>query len=184
MQVKFGVDRLICRNTPMNALLSLAFEVTRDQLSSHPALDDRWDIEAKAAGPATRAQLRQMLGNLLMDRFKLALHHDAKDMQAFTLVIGKDGHKLREAEGGPDSGWEMLAVVRQLWFVLKAPVIDMTALNGRYSNKLNWGAMQDPEDPEGASRVELGHLGLALVRQRAKVDFLVIDHLEAKPTEN
>jgi hypothetical protein len=126
-----------------------------------------------------------MLATLLVDRFKLVMHRDTKNMAVSALVTGKSGHKLHETVGGPDSGWEIHNVVVYLWSgVLKSPVVDMTGLKGRYDNPIPWRAFNDPDDPESATRAALAsQFGLALERRRAKVDFLVIDHLEKSPTE-
>jgi len=184
-KVEFGVDRFTARNAPLNTLFQVAFSVTQDQVSAHPAMDDRFDIDGKAAGPASRDQLRQMLQTLLADRFKLLLHHETKEMPAYELVIGKQGHKLHDATGGPDAGWEIVNLISSLWQRLDAPVINMTGLSGRYENKIIWRAFNDPADPESAIRAALAdQFGLALERRRAKVDFLVIDRLEKLPSDN
>jgi uncharacterized protein (TIGR03435 family) len=65
------------------------------------------------------------------------------------------------------------------------PVVNMTGLNGRYDNKIDWRAFHDSGDIESAVRAALAaQFGLALERRRAKVDFLVIDHLEKIPAAN
>jgi uncharacterized protein (TIGR03435 family) len=38
-----------------------------------------------------------MLQNLLAERFKLALHHETKELPMYALVVGKGGPKLKEA---------------------------------------------------------------------------------------
>jgi hypothetical protein len=183
--VEFGVDRLTARNAPINTLLQVAFTMTWFQLGDHAALFERFDIDAKSAGPASRGQLRQMLQALLMDRFKLRVRAEAKEMPVYALVIAKGGHKLHEATGGPNAGFELVNLVSGLWDRLNAPVVNLTGLTGRYDNKVNWGAFNDPVDPESAIRAALeSQFGLKLDRRRAKVDFLVIDHLERAPSEN
>jgi hypothetical protein len=184
-KVGFGADRLTVRNAPLNTLFQVAFKVTWAQVGPHPAMHERFDIEAKAAGPASRDQLREMLASLLVDRFKLVMHREAKDMGVYALVIAKGGHKLHEAAGGPDAGWEIVNLTSQIWFVTGTPAVNMTGLTGRYDNPIHWRAFNDPDDPEWAVRAALGsQFGLALERRRAKVEFLVIDHLERTPIEN
>jgi hypothetical protein len=89
---------------------------------------------------------------LLVDRFRLVMHRDSKDMAVYALVIGKGGHKLHEAPGGPDAGWELVNVSSQIWSILVTPVVDMTGLTGRYDNPIHWREFNDPEDPESAIR--------------------------------
>ena len=56
--------------------------------------------EAKAENPArtTEAQLIAMLQKLLVDRFKLKLHREVREMPGFALVVAKSGAKLRSSE--------------------------------------------------------------------------------------
>jgi hypothetical protein len=183
--VEFGAAGLTVRNTPLNSLFQVAFKLTKDQVGSHPAMYERFDIDAKAAGPASRGQLRGMLATLLVDRFKLVMHRESKDMAVYALMIGKGGHKLHEAVGGPDAGWELVNVTSQIWSLVDTPVVDMTGLTGRYDNPIHWREFNDPDNPESAIRAALAsQFGLALERRRAKVDFLVIDHLERTPIED
>jgi hypothetical protein len=186
-KVEWGVDRFTALNTGLNSLMWIAFRVGGGDMSwsSHPALEARFDIAAKAAGPASRDQLRAMLVSLLEDRFKLVTHFDTREMMASVLVIGKNGHKLHEVVGSEGSGWEILNVAGYLRRVMKEPVVDMTGLKGRYDNPIPFRAFSDPDDPESATRAALAReFGLALERRRVKMDFLVIDHLEKTPTGN
>jgi hypothetical protein len=184
-KVEFGTDRLMVRNAPLNTLFQVAFKLAQGQVGPHPAMHERFDIEAKAAGPASRDQLREMLATLLVDRFKLVMHREPREMAVYAVLIGKGGHKLHEAAGGPDAGWELVNLTSQIWSVTDTPAVNMTGLTGRYDNPNPWQGFHDPDDPESAIRATLAsQFGLALERRRAKVDFLVIDHLERSPTEN
>jgi uncharacterized protein (TIGR03435 family) len=79
----------------------------KDPLGRLPA-DRRWmnnhwehgfSIEAKAENPesTTTRQLRQMLQAMLEDRFKLKIQRETRDVQGYTLSIGRDPHKLQQA---------------------------------------------------------------------------------------
>ncbi len=68
---------------------------------------ERYDIEAKVAeadlaawqNSTTRnAMLRAMLQTLLVERCKLAVHRETKEVSAYALVIGKNGPRLKAAE--------------------------------------------------------------------------------------
>jgi hypothetical protein len=184
-KVEFGMDRMTVRSAPLNTLFQVAFKLSQGQVGPHPAMHERFDIDAKAAGPASRDHLREMLATLLVDRFKLAMHREAREMAVYAVLIGKGGHKLHEAAGGPDAGWELVNLTSQIWSVLDTPAVNMTGLTGRYDNPNPWQGFHDPDDPESAIRAALAsRFGLALERRRAKVDYLVIDHLERSPTEN
>jgi uncharacterized protein (TIGR03435 family) len=55
------------------------------------------ELSAKVPPGTTKEQIRTMLQNLLVERFKLAYHFHKKDADVYELVIAKDGPKLKEA---------------------------------------------------------------------------------------
>jgi uncharacterized protein (TIGR03435 family) len=58
---------------------------------------ERFDIEARAEGNPSNEQERLMLQSLLEDRFKLVLHHEARRLPIYALVVlkaGKTGPQL------------------------------------------------------------------------------------------
>lgn len=61
---------------------------------------DRWEIEAKADGNATRADVFQMLQSLLEDRFRLKIHHEARQLPVYNLVVARNGPKLPPPKEG------------------------------------------------------------------------------------
>jgi uncharacterized protein (TIGR03435 family) len=68
-----------------------------------PVLSQRIDIEAKTDNALTTgAQLQQLLQPLLADRFKLAVHREAREMNAFVLVLarkdGQLGPKMKKSD--------------------------------------------------------------------------------------
>jgi uncharacterized protein (TIGR03435 family) len=116
---------------------------------------DRFTIEARAEGPPpTEAQLKEMLQNLLADRFKVSLHRATKgDIPAYALVVAKDGPKFSEAIGneehpgisggfgsgsfvGTRASISMLATM--LSGKLDRPVEDKTNLKATYNFTLKW----------------------------------------------
>lgn len=65
---------------------------------------DRYAIEVRAAGPASKDQLRLMLQTLLADRFRLAIHFESQETAAMALDLvkpGKTGLSLRAHSEGP-----------------------------------------------------------------------------------
>jgi uncharacterized protein (TIGR03435 family) len=95
-------------------LIQSAFHVTGDYgISGGPPWlnSERYDVEAKMDPEAAdavsklskedRAVVQQhMLQALLAERFGLVIHRENRDMQVYTLVIGKNGSKLHEAKPG------------------------------------------------------------------------------------
>ena len=53
---------------------------------------DRYDIQARASGNPTKAQMRLMMQSLLADRFKLAIHFETREVPVFALVPAKPGN--------------------------------------------------------------------------------------------
>ena len=71
------------------------------------------------------------------------------------------------------------------------PVVDATGLTGKYDIKLTWSPQADnpqagKEAPEGQSMLEAleSQLGLKIRPGKAKVEMLVVDHIERASTEN
>ena len=49
----------------------------------------RYDIEARAPGPATKDQMRLMMQSLLAERFKLAAHSETRQAPVFAMTLDK-----------------------------------------------------------------------------------------------
>jgi uncharacterized protein (TIGR03435 family) len=64
---------------------------------------DRFDVFAKIPAATTAESRRQMLQNLLAERFKLETHSDQKPMPAYVLTAGKSP-KLKETEDEGNTG--------------------------------------------------------------------------------
>jgi bla regulator protein blaR1 len=89
--------RFTATNLTLRMLIQFAYNLHEDQISGRlPLLDsDRYDVVAKGDSNATTEELRQMLRSLLIDRFKLRVHYDTKELPLFVLVR-KGGLKLKE----------------------------------------------------------------------------------------
>jgi uncharacterized protein (TIGR03435 family) len=88
----------------LHDLLYTAWNLEDYQQISGPGwlASEPYDIEAKIPPGTTKDQFRQMLQNLLAERFKLKLHVESRDFPVFELVVGKNGPKLTESvEGRP-----------------------------------------------------------------------------------
>src|SRR5579871_327560 len=88
--------------------LVLAFGVNDFQIEGPGWMEnERFDIDATMPADTTKEQLQEMLRNLLVERFRIAMHREMKDAPAYTLVIGKNGSKLAgsaPAAKPPDGG--------------------------------------------------------------------------------
>lgn len=107
-------DGFIAGHITLSQLVRLAFGPHPFQVQGAPSWYDSaiYKIDAKMDGsdvdalqklsPHDQVLARQhMLQVLLADRFKLAFHHETKEVPVYFLVIAKNGPILQEAEGKP-----------------------------------------------------------------------------------
>jgi uncharacterized protein (TIGR03435 family) len=91
------------RNVWLRFLVQNAWNVKDYQVVGGPgwAASERYDIDAKTDGKASRDQMWLMLQTLLRDRFRLALHHESKEWPVYNLVAAsKGGIKLQATKEG------------------------------------------------------------------------------------
>lgn len=167
--------------------------------------DQRYDISAKAGSPVPEDELRLMLRTLLAERFQLVIHRQTKEMQAYVVVVGKNGHKMTESTTeGPmavkPSGMgalveradldELAALLSQ---PLQAPVINATGLKGNFDFKVDAAPYITPEVTNAKSPLDLigvgitamqEQLGLKMESKKVAVEMIVIDRAERTPVEN
>jgi uncharacterized protein (TIGR03435 family) len=135
-------------------LISFAYAVQVKQIVNAPDWSDkdRYDIAAvpEQEGAPNVEQLRIMVRKLLTDRYKLAFHHDKREMSAYVLTVGKDGPKLKPTQlqstlpgffATPGSGGLTLHMINSTtgnfagflqMLVLDRPVVDKTGIQGRF----------------------------------------------------
>jgi uncharacterized protein (TIGR03435 family) len=88
---------------PMLDLLNIAFDVRSDQIKGPAWLLDFgsrkfYSITATMPPDTTKEQFRQMLQNLLIERFHLVFHHETRNFPGYALVVDKGGPKLKEVK--------------------------------------------------------------------------------------
>jgi uncharacterized protein (TIGR03435 family) len=106
-----GPGLVTFENIDMFSLTAMAYGIQRYQLSAPEWMsNERFDINARLPQGATREEYRQMLQNLLVERFKLAVHRETKELSAYDLTVGKNGPKLEKSsdQSGPaaDAGMQ------------------------------------------------------------------------------
>ena len=177
--MNYTADGFIATGVPLIMFIQSAYGIfDADRISGAPSWpnSERFDIDAKMDGaaidalknlsPADRTLARQqMLQKLLADRFKLTIHHETKELPAYTLVIAKTGSKLQEGKpgdtyangyrdsggrGGPGTvqikgrgglvaqGAPIVNLAGMLSWLLGHNVVDRTGLTGKYDFTLQW----------------------------------------------
>ena len=92
-----------CENWGLSGLITLAYNIQDYELSGPDWMGStRFMISAKVPAGATWEQFRVMLQNLLAERFKLTLHHEKREMEAYELALAKNGSKLKESVPPPE----------------------------------------------------------------------------------
>ena len=78
-------------------LLIRAYKRDTYQISGPSWLDsEAYDIAVSIPAGTTKEQYRQMLQNLLIERFHMVLHHESRDLPSYELLVAKRGPKLKE----------------------------------------------------------------------------------------
>ncbi len=216
--------RWAMRNGPVSVLIRQAYPTEARELINAPGwvTDESYDVNAVAAGNPGIEQIRPMLRTLLAERFKLAVHYEAREQPVYALRIARNDKRTPPAlkrstldceavtaarrEGqiaeipdtvngvppctfnrssGPGGTILKFAGLPLSWFGQSVGqpdgrvVVDRTGLTGGYEFTL----VYDPEPIPGGDNPSLftalqEQLGLRLVRERAALQTLVIDHIE------
>jgi uncharacterized protein (TIGR03435 family) len=109
MMVRMGTSpggRWTASGVTVSMLIQQAYDIRDYQISGGPGwlTTERYDIVAKAELPdLDRETLKVLLQSLLAERFALKVHRETKELPIYTLVVGKDGHKLHKSEIQPET---------------------------------------------------------------------------------
>ena len=90
--------RFTCRNCSLSMLVMRAYNVEYHQVAGlNSRSSELYDIAAEVPEGAKKAEFRFMLQKLLSDRFRMTVHQETKEMQAYELIVAKNGPKIRES---------------------------------------------------------------------------------------
>jgi uncharacterized protein (TIGR03435 family) len=186
--------RIAARNVTLKRCIRGAYDIPESRIVGGPrwADEDRFDIDAKAPGPADDHELMAMLQQLLAERFKLAIHRETRPLPGYALVVGKKG--IAAKPSAPDerssssasrhsidaTGCSMGCLAMKLSEVLHTPVADATGMDKRFDFKLEW--TPDELQSQVFAAIE-EQLGLKLEGRKVSTEVIVIDSAE-KPSEN
>ena len=210
--------RFTAMRVTLKRLIQLAYQVQDLQISGGPNWidSDLYNVEARqstAAGDLSKEQLKPMLQKLLTERFKLQTHRETRNLQIYSMVVDKNGLKVREKTNPPVPGWNMGPGPGQLQGVMSMAMLanvlgqelgrivtDNTGVEWVFDVELRWapdGVQSTEESSQNAAVSEetsapagpslftavREQLGLRLNAQKGPVEILVIDIAE-KATEN
>jgi uncharacterized protein (TIGR03435 family) len=198
---KTDKGRMSLRNVTLKRCMRSAYGLPEVQIFGVPkGLEDtRFDIDAKAAGPAGDAELSLMLRALLADRFRLVVHRETRPLSGFVLTVAKGGIKAKrsapDSESRGSSGrariecqaCTMAQLTIKLSESLKLPVSNATDTEGQFDFVLEW----TPDEAQGSGSLDKPslftvlqeQLGLRLESRKVPAEVLVIDRAEL-PSEN
>jgi uncharacterized protein (TIGR03435 family) len=199
--------RLVTSNTPLPMLIQWAYQLDEGRLLGVPAGVNslRFDVVAKSAEPEPApGQMQLMMRTLLAERFKLVVHHETRELVAYTLVSVPGGPKVRVVttdaptdpnpfrmtDSGTLTGTRVTAdmLVNVLSNQLGRPVQNMTEFVGRFDFTLRWapdtGGAPNATDRPSLFTAIREQLGFRLVAEKRSIEVVVIDRVERTPTEN
>jgi uncharacterized protein (TIGR03435 family) len=197
------------QNVALRDLVSLAYSVKDYQFFGAPGWlsSDRFDIAARAADPASQAQVMHMLQSLLAERFHLALHRETRDLPLYVLSVGKNGPKLTPGTDGAP-GFQILngalsfhklsmsVLADRLPGIFKElehrPVLDKTGIDGLFDFVMKLAdtdaeakqSIMSGDDRPSVFEIMQEQFGLKLELQKVPADVIVIDHVERIPIPN
>jgi len=181
----------------LRSILAEAYGLASFRIEGPGVLTEAYyDVVATMPEGTKRAEARLMLRRMLLERFGLRAHEEMKETDVLALVVGPKGAKLKPPERPEEparvtASADFLEVdngrIQELvtFLVRKTgrPVVDRTGLEGRYHFRLE--TLRRDEEEGISVQTALGQqLGLKLEKARAPWRRLVVDHVEAMPTEN
>jgi len=192
--IRSDTGRIAGRYVTLRGCVQSAYGIPEAQIFGGPKWvdEERYDIDAKAPGPAGDHEMMTMLQSLLTERFQLVIHRESRSLPGYALVAGKKGLTAKRSEPGTRSvtsssrrsidatGCSMERLAAKLAGVLHAPVTDLTGIEGNFDFKLEW----TPDELQtGVFAALEEQLGLKLEGRKVPTQVIVIDSVR-KPAEN
>jgi uncharacterized protein (TIGR03435 family) len=217
-----GNNRFVAKHYTLKLMIAAAYDVSPKAISGGPRSgnsgwmdSDHYDIEAITPGTdrPSRDEQMAMLRNLLVERFQLTIHREPKVLSIYELEVSKGGPKLKPSAEAPGEPAALISTVypdrihlpaknaTMAEFasllqraVLDRPVVDKTALTGRYDFDLDWApdetqfggevpvARSDAPNPPFFTAIEQ-QIGLKIEPTKGPVMALVVDSVQ-QPSAN
>jgi uncharacterized protein (TIGR03435 family) len=202
-------------NVTLLNVITFAYDLHERQVSGGPAWmsTDRFEIVIKpdTPGQPNITQMKKLFQKALVDRFQFKSHMEKRELSVYAITLpANTKHKLSEAaQGGnlpnlifprpgllPAQNATMADFAQVLQgAVMDRPVVNQTAIEGRYNFTLDWTPDQFqftsfgplPQLPDTGKpnifQAFQEQLGLKLESTKAPADVMVIDKAE-KPSDN
>ncbi len=199
-------ERLDVKDMNLRFLIEEAYDLPDFQVSGPDSLTSHhYDIAAKASGPVSRADMRIMLRNLLIERFHLATHWDTRAEPLYRLEalpgrprmeVAETGHAVANSPMQDETSIRFMGPMsmRQLAQGLARyagkPVLDVTSLEGYFKISLTFARQDLDASLEAGPTAPLldkavqEQLGLRLVPGKEPVKILIVDHVDDEPVAN
>ena len=192
----------------LKSLMMFAYGVHGQQIVDEPswASSDKYDIAglADVPGEPSLEQMQEMYQKLFTDRFGLQLHREQREMAYYALKVARGGPKIVKAKDGDDAspdqsgeghGYMEMRFTANLMsdfalgmnYFTDRPVVNETALPGRYDFTLKWmpNMTAEPENGQvpGLFTAMQEQLGLKFEGKKGPVDVLAVQKAE-RPSGN
>jgi uncharacterized protein (TIGR03435 family) len=221
-RIEFNPGMMWIQNRTLRDIIEFAYDLKSDsQLLNAPewVKSDHFDIRGKedaelakkvqeAQREPRRPLLRQLVRNMLEERFHLKVSRKSVEVSVYALVAGKGGTKAKPFDAGdgkhfrglvgPLGNIEARGASMQLLAdrISDMPegggrvVLDKTSLPGEFSWTLRWtperltnvAESNDESSPTLFTALQ-EQLGLKLESQKSAIEAVIIEHIE-RPTEN
>lgn len=196
----------------METLIRGAFDIQPSQLDGPSWIYlERYAVNAKVPSGATKEQFRQMMVNLLVERFGLVFHRAVKEFPAYAITVAKGGPKLMPTTHNDQFGKAQCSssdreTMKCEWTQTSAgvlanriatllapgklttPVVDHTGISGKFDFTLEFPVITSKSDPidiaTNLSDALRKQAGLQLEPIKLSLPVFFIDHLERDPTPN
>jgi uncharacterized protein (TIGR03435 family) len=219
MSVAVQGRRFLTTKASIKDVIAYAYMLHGSQIGGGPpwSESDKYDISAEADqnDRLTQTESRAMVQQLLAERFRYSFHRDRKTLPVYEISVAGTALKLTASSGDANGfgtfgfpGYGAMVVNNSTLtefanflqrYVLDRPVLNQTAVEGRYNFRLDW----TPDDSQFPGRTDQlrsiapdrnfeppdifaamqSQLGLRLAARKSLAEVIVIDRLE-RPSEN
>jgi uncharacterized protein (TIGR03435 family) len=198
--VSLGPDRLDAEAATVGDVLDMlnGWQLLRVVGGPEWMRTDRYDIHAKASTSIPVKERQDAVLALLAERFKLAVHHETRDIPSMVLMapkrpaglkpaVDRETYSIRYgAHGDPIFvAVPMSAVTNYLSQIWQSPVVDQTGLAGTFDFSLAPSAVAPQPGEVWGDRVReaITAFGFKVEMRKVPTEVTVVDHCE-RPSEN